>query len=114
MLKIIMEIFFSMIKANKNINTLEILGFKYHLTSYADDTTFFIKDSIFEIFKTFDKFSDFSANKSKCEITGIGVKNGAQVALLGIKCINLNTESIRITGCSFLIQLNYFSRKKLP
>ena len=59
---IIMEIFFTMIKANKNINVLEILGFKYHLTSYADDTTFFIKDtdSIFKIFKTFDKFSDLS------------------------------------------------------
>ena len=37
---IIMEIFSTTIKANQNINALEILGFKYHLTSYADDTTF--------------------------------------------------------------------------
>ena len=110
---IIMEIFFTMIKANKNINALEILGFKYHLTSYADDTTFFIKDtySIFEIFKTFDKFSDYSglrANKSKCEITGKGVKNGAKVAFLGIKCINLNTESIRILGVHFSYSKLFF------
>ena len=55
---IIMEIFFTMIKNNPNINGLGMLGFKYLLTSYADDTTFFVKDTdsikqIFETFKTF-------------------------------------------------------------
>ena len=101
-----MEIFFTMIKNNPNINALEILGFKYLLTSYADDTTFFVKDtdSIKQIFETFETFSDFSglnANLSKCEISGIGVKNGVQVALLGMKCINLKKESIKILGVHF-------------
>ena len=50
---IVIEVFFTMIRTNPNINGLEILGFKYLLTSYADDSTFFIKDerSAIEIFK---------------------------------------------------------------
>ena len=74
-----MEVVFIMVKNNKNIHGLDILGF----TSYADDTTFFIKNtsSVIEIFKTFEKCSEFSGlnvNKSKCEIAGIGVQNGAK------------------------------------
>ena len=82
------------------------MGFNYLLTSYADDTTFFIKntDTVNKIFECFEKFSTFSGlnvNKSKCQIAGIGSKNGAQVALLGMECIDLNTNSIRILGVVF-------------
>ena len=37
---IIMEVFFIMVRNNPNIEGLEMLGFKYLLTSYADDATF--------------------------------------------------------------------------
>ena len=40
-------------------------------------------------------------NKSKCEFAGIGVKNGVQTALLGIKNINLKEDFIRILGVHF-------------
>ena len=52
-------------------------------------------------FDIFSKYSGLSINKSKCEIAGIGTKNGAQVALWDIKCVNLRNESIKILGVHF-------------
>ena len=103
---IIMEVFFSMVRNNQSIKGMDILGKKFILTSYADDTTFFTQDlcSTKEILITFDifsKYSGLSINKSKCEIAGIGTKNGAQVALWDIKCVNLRNESIQILGVHF-------------
>ena len=78
---IIMEIFFTMIRSNPNIEGLKILDFLYTLTSYADDTTFFLKNekSALQVFATFSEFSNYSGlnvNRSKCEFAGIGVKRG--------------------------------------
>jgi len=103
---IVMEIFFTMVRDNENVIGLEILVFRYLLTVYADDATFIIKNesSAIEIFNTFDIFSEFSglnANKSKCEIAGIDVKNGVQTALLEIKNVKLNEDFIIILGVNF-------------
>ena len=103
---IVMEVFFTMVRNNENIQGLNILGFKYLLTAYADDASYIIKNisSAIEIFNTFDKFSEFSGlrlNKSKREFAGIGVKNGVQTALLGIKNINLKEDFIQILGVHF-------------
>ena len=48
---IVLEIFFIMVRANKNIKKLKKIGFSFLLTAYADDTSFFVKDidSIHEI-----------------------------------------------------------------
>ena len=113
---IVIEVFFNMVRNNPKVEGLNILGFEYLLTSYADDTTFFIKDekSAIEIFNTFDifsKYSGLSINKSKCEIAGIGVKNGAKVALLGAKCINLNSDYIKILGVCFSYNEEIFKEK---
>ena len=113
---IVMETFFTMVRNNPNISGLDILGFNYLLTSYADDTTFFIQniDSIYEIFYTFETFSEFSGlkvNQSKCEIAGIGVKNGAKVALLGLECVDLNQDSMRILGVHFSYNNEIFKEK---
>ena len=35
-------------------------------------------------------------NKAKCEIVGIGVLNEVQMALCGMKCVNLNNETMKI------------------
>ena len=40
---LVMEVFFTIVRTNPNIKGLNICDFKYLLTSYADDTTFFIK-----------------------------------------------------------------------
>ena len=68
-------------------------------TTYADDTTFFLKDrnSIIELMSelnTFSKFSGLKPNKTKCEIACIGVLNGIQVPLCGMKCIQIHKNFI--------------------
>ena len=63
--------------------------------------------------KVFDQFSRFSGvkpNKSKCEVTGIGILKGVKMALCGMKNINLFPDSIKILG--FLIT-NKLPAKKL-
>ena len=105
-----------MVRKNPKIKGLDILGFNYLLTSYADDTTFFVKDkeSALQIFNTFDLFSKYSGlktNKSKCEIAGICVKNGVKIALLGAKCIDLNTQHIKILGVCFSYNEQIFVEK---
>ena len=113
---IVLEIFFIMVRKNPRINGIEIFGIKHLLTSYADDTSFFVKNesSVIEIFNCFDLFSKYAGlkiNKSKCEIAGIGVKNGVKVALLGIKNIDLNTEHIKILGVCFTYNEELFIEK---
>ena len=51
----------------------------------------------------FSKFSGLKPNKTKCEIAGIGILNRVQVALCGMKCVNLNNETVKILGVHFKI-----------
>ena len=67
---------------------------------------FFVNDtrSIEELFLTFNKFSCYSGlklNASKSEICGIGAKKGDVVDLCGAKCLNLESEAIKILGVYF-------------
>ena len=75
-------------------------------TAYADDTTFFLsgENSVTKIIQTFEHFSFFSGlnpDKSKCEITGIGVVKEVQMALCGMECVNLRYNIIEILGIHF-------------
>ena len=47
---------------------------------------------------TFSKFSELKPNKTNCETAGIGVLNGVQMAFCGMKCVNLNNETVNILG----------------
>ena len=76
-----LEILFLLIKTKPDIARLTIFDHCYLYSAYADDTTFFLKNtiSIKNMVDTFHFFSDFSGlkpNLSKCEITGIGVLKG--------------------------------------
>ena len=53
---------------------------------------------LMNIFDTFSKFSGLKPNKSKCEIAGIGVLKGVQVALCGMRCIDLVSNIVKILG----------------
>ena len=80
-------------------------------TAYADNTTFSLKDrkSIIELMNELNTFSNFSGlkpNKTKCEIAGIGALNGVQVALCGMKCVNLNNKIVKILGVYFSYNKN--------
>ena len=102
----VLEIFFIFVKNNPKVKGLNFFKHEFLYTAYADDTTFFLKDrnSIIELMNELNTFSNFSGlkpNKTKCEIAGIGVLNGVQVALCGMKCVNLNNETVKILGVHF-------------
>ena len=99
-----LEIFFIIIKTNKNIHGLEIFDHEYLYTAYTDDTTFFLEDisSIKVVLKdllhSFSGFSGLRPNFTKCEIAGIGVLKSVNVALWGMKCLDLTKECIKVLG----------------
>ena len=93
---------FNLIKQNKDIHGLTFFDHTFLYTAYADDTTFFLKDKesvkkVMNVFDTFSIYSSLKPNKSKCEITGIGVLKEVSVELCGMKCIDLtkNSENLR-------------------
>ena len=54
----------------------------------------------------FSNISGLKPNTTKCEIADIGVLNGVQVALCGMKCVNLNNETVKILGAHFSYNKN--------
>ena len=98
-----MEVVFSLIKANPDIEGLQFFSHTFLYSAYACDTTFFLRNekSETEVIKTFDKFSLFpelKINNAKCKIAGTGVKIGVKIALCGMDCIDLTEDVIKISG----------------
>ena len=54
----------------------------------------------------FSNFSGLKTNRAKYQIAGISVLNGVQVALCGIKYVNLNNETVKILGLNFSYNKN--------
>ena len=78
-----LEVVFWIIKETSNIEGFESFQRKFIFTAYADDATFFLKNTesvknLLEIFKHFSQFSGLKPNKSKCEIASIGVLKGVK------------------------------------
>ena len=95
-----------LIKNNENIQGICIFERTYLYSAYADDTTFFLKNikSLKQLLRTVDYFSSFTGlkpNLSKCEIAGIGILKGVEVAVCGIKCVDLTNETIKILGIHY-------------
>ena len=86
----VLEIAFTLIKANNNTEGLDIFNHNFLYTAYAGDTTFFIKNinPATEIIKTLIIFLFFLVLKL------IKVK----LTLRGMECVNLNDDVIRILG----------------
>ena len=106
-----------MLKNNPKFKGLKIFRHEFLYTAYADNTNFFRKDrkSIAELMNkknTFSNFSGLKPNKTKCEIAGIGVLNGVQVALCDMKCVNFNDETTQILGVHFSYNKNLEQDKK--
>ena len=53
--------------------------------------------------KLFSKFSGLKPNILTCEVAGIGALKEIKMAVCGIKCIDLTTETIKILGVHFLV-----------
>ena len=62
---------------------------------------------------TFSNFLGLKPNKTKCETASIGVLNGVQVALSGMKCVNLNNKTVKIIGVHFSYNKNLEQDKNL-
>ena len=50
---------------------------------------------VMQICEYFSIFSGLKPNKCKCEIAGIGVLKGVQIALCGMECVNLKIIQLR-------------------
>ena len=110
---LVLEILFLFIKKHPEIKSIEIFEHCFLYTAYANDTTFLLKDAqpienLVEVFNTFSLFSILKPNLTKCKIAGIGALKGVQVAVCGMKCIDLCNEAIKILGTFF----SYNSRIK--
>ena len=102
----VMEVFFQMIRRNRSIKGVEICGHIFDIVAYADDATAFVNDLesarlLLKTFGIFSKYSGLRLNESKTEICGIGVKRGVEVALCGMKSVDLVTSSVKIWGIYF-------------
>ena len=103
---LVLEAVFCVIKLNKNIKGLNIFNHEFFYTGYADDATFFLKGkiSVFQslnIFHNFSLVSGLSPNTTQCEMAGVGALKAVNVALCGMKCLNLMKETVKILGVRF-------------
>ena len=53
-------------------------------------------ENLFETFNAFFCFLGLKPNLTKCVIAGIGALQGVQVAVCGMRCIDLCNEAIKI------------------
>ena len=77
-----LEILFMLIKNNKNIKGINMVGNTFLYTAYADDSTILLKDknSFKELLSTINYFSSFT-HLPKYEVAGIGALNGVKVEI---------------------------------
>lgn len=63
---------------------------------------FFLEDPhVVEIFNFFPLFSGLKPNLINCQIAGTGALKGLQLAICGMKCMNLRNDTIKILGTYF-------------
>ena len=100
-----LEFLFILIKSKPEIEGMAIFDCSSLYSAYADDTTFFLKYiiSIENMVDTFDFFALFRIKTKfkKSEIAGVGVLKGIQVVVCGMRCIDLNNDSLKILGTHF-------------
>ena len=100
------EVLFILIRSKPKIEGMTIFDYNYFYSAYADDTTSSLKDIIsikymVNTFHFFPYFSGLKPNLRKSEIAGIGVLKGFQVAVCGMRCIDLNNDTLEILGTHF-------------
>ena len=104
-----------MINSSQNIQQLNIFLFMTFFTLHMQITDFLCrfhmqifyqnKDTVIELLNTLYKLSSLSElklNKSKWQISGIGILKGAGLALCGLKFLNLESKTVRILVCHYL------------
>ena len=112
-----LEILFTIVKSNKDIKSLTILGNSSLYTAYADETNFFLENLgwIKELLNTTSLFSLFSclkSNLSKCEVARTGLLKGAKVAVFGIKYADLTKDVVKTLG-TFLCIIKILNQNRI-
>ena len=94
-----------------------IFNYNYLYSAYAVDTTFFLNDiiSVKHIVDTFFFLysSGLKPNLTKSEIVGIGILKVVQVAVCGMRCIDLNVDTLKILGTHFSYNKKLKEEKKI-
>ena len=101
-----LEILFILITSKPEIEGMTIFDYNYLYSAYADDTTFFLKDTIsvkhmVDTFRVFSYFSELKPYLTKSETAGIRVLKGIQVVVCGMHCIVLNVDALKTLGTHF-------------
>ena len=91
---------FYLIKTNNRIEGLNICEYFFLYLAYEDHATFILKNvsSVAEIVSMIDYFSNFSklkSNISKYEIANIGALKGVNVAVCGLKPVDLTSDTVK-------------------
>ena len=81
---LVLVVVFTVIKSNQNIDELRVFDHGFLSTTYADDTTSFVKNQtsvkvIWKVFINFPKIFGLKPNKLKCEIAGRDALKGVRV-----------------------------------
>ena len=93
---LVLKIIFISIKLDKNIDRINIFNYEYLYTAYLNDNFFkkkqtTVKNALNDI-KSFSNFSGLHPNLNECKIVRIRVLKNVNVALCGIKNINLTKK----------------------
>ena len=98
-----LETLFIQIRSDPSIKGFRIKHIEIKLSAYADDTTFFVKDSQslqrnIKLMKEFRVFSSLTINVEKCEASWIGRAKNRTSKPVKCKWTSLTKSYIRILG----------------
>ena len=98
---LVKETVFIFIKESENVQCQLFFNNQFLYITYANDTTLFLSDKNpeTEVIQIIEHFS--ISEKKRWEIAGTGVLKEVQIALCGMECVNLKTNTIRILGIHF-------------
>ena len=90
------------------LNCINLYGYSFLFTAYADDSTFILKDIasvriLVDTFKVFSYFFGLKPNINNYEIAGLGILKGAQGAVFGLQNTDLTNDTIKILEVHFHI-----------
>ena len=83
---------------------MTIFDYHYRYSAYANDTTFFLKGiiSVKHMLTLFIIFFVLFGIKTRFnKIVGIGVLKGGQVAVCGMRCLDLNIDTVKVLCTHF-------------
>ena len=113
-----LKIIFLLIKNDFSVKGTKVFDYFFLYMVYADYSKFFLRDltsvkKLLDIFSYYSKYSGLTPNFSKCDIAGIGSLKGVEVAVCGMKCVNLKVNSIKILGIHFSYNNNLNMEKNV-